>query len=407
VKEPTAEMTRSPRVALLTAFVAGAVALSVATGDAHKPITSPYTYNEDVYPVLRERCAACHVHDGVAPMSLMTHEDTVPWGESIRVELLSGHMPPWRVDTAPGRFRNVRPMTAKEMNVVLTWATGGTPLGNPEKSPTPSAPASGWALGPPDLELPFPAEFTLPANVQEDTIDIVIPTRTTERRWVRAVDLLPGTRSIVRAATVRVNSTSSAAARAAAGEPLLALWVPGDETIALDEGAAFELPAGAELHVRVHYKKTWQYERKEMRDRSTVGVYFAPGPSATVRAIELAPSTPGVAASEHVSFSRTLDRDVQALAISPSDDIDNAGVVVTAIGPDGSRRELIAFHPRAGWARRYWFRQPIALARGTRLEATVAFDDEGALLPLSPTPSRTGNPDASAVRLTLDVLPAR
>src|SRR3970282_2862592 len=107
---------RSPQLALFSALVAGAVTLSVMTGSAHKPITSPYTYNEDVYPVLRERCGACHVPDGVAPMSLMTHEDTVPWGESMRVELLSGHMPPWSVDAAPGRFRNVQPMTAREMN---------------------------------------------------------------------------------------------------------------------------------------------------------------------------------------------------------------------------------------------------------------------------------------------------
>ena len=73
----------------------------VEPGRAHKPITSPFTYNDDVFPILRDRCARCHVPDGVAPMSLMTYEDTVPWGESIRVELLAGHMPPWSVDSAP------------------------------------------------------------------------------------------------------------------------------------------------------------------------------------------------------------------------------------------------------------------------------------------------------------------
>ena len=52
--------------------------LAIEPGRAHKPITSPFTYNEEVFPILRDRCARCHVPDGVAPMSLMTYEDTVP-----------------------------------------------------------------------------------------------------------------------------------------------------------------------------------------------------------------------------------------------------------------------------------------------------------------------------------------
>ena len=57
--------------------------------DAHKPITSPYTFAEDVLPILRERCATCHVAGGPAPMPLTTVEETVPWGESIRLELIA------------------------------------------------------------------------------------------------------------------------------------------------------------------------------------------------------------------------------------------------------------------------------------------------------------------------------
>ena len=55
---------------------------------------------------------------------------------------------------------------------------------------------------------------------------------------------------------------------------MLAVWVPGDDAVAL-EGAALHLPADAEIAVRVHYKKTWEYERTPMTDRSTVRVYFA------------------------------------------------------------------------------------------------------------------------------------
>ena len=110
-------------------------------------------------------------------MSLMTYDDTVPWGESIRVELLAGHMPPWGVDAAPTRFRNAQTLTAREMNVLLTWATGGTPFGTPDKTPPPVSYERRWPLGTPDLELSLPNEFILAGNKQEDTAEFVIPDR--------------------------------------------------------------------------------------------------------------------------------------------------------------------------------------------------------------------------------------
>jgi hypothetical protein len=396
-------LTRRAIVGL--AFLIISVTLGVERGRAHKPITSPFTYNEDVFPILRDRCARCHVPEGVGPMSLMTYEDTVPWGESIRVELLAGHMPPWGVDAAPARFLNVRPLSARDINVLLTWAMGGTPLGDPAKVPQPIAVERQWPLGAPDLELPLPREFTLPENKQEDIAEFIVPTSFSERRWLRAVDLAPGTPAIVRSATVLIRSTAPpAASRTPSAEPMLAVWVPGDDPIAAEGGAAFELPAGAELAVRIRYKKTWQYERKELRDRSTIGLYFARDGADPVRALAIAgsPSSPSSVPGRQ-SISQIIDEDLRAIAVYPNEHPPNAGIVVTAIAPDGSRRELIAFHPRPDWARRYWFQEPILLARGTRLETTVAIDDETPLLPLGPAPQPQAQ-EQSRVHLTLNVV---
>ena len=70
------------------------ILLAVSFGEAHKPVTSKYTFNEHVFPIVRDRCGACHVDGGVAPMSLMTYADARPWAESIRAELVAGRMPP-------------------------------------------------------------------------------------------------------------------------------------------------------------------------------------------------------------------------------------------------------------------------------------------------------------------------
>ena len=388
-------------------IVFAAFILAATRGEAHKPITSPFTFSEDVFPILRAQCGGCHVEGGVAPMSLLTHEQTVPWGESIRAELLAGHMPPWTVEGPRGRFHNAQALTARELNVLLTWVSGGTPAGDPGKAPLSAAPDEPeWRLGPPDLALPIPAEHTLRADTQEETAEFVVPLGTREPVWVRALDLRPGTPAIVRGATIRLKGAAPSPALGAVPEPVLAIWVPGDFPVALDGDAAFLLPAGAEVTVSIHYRKTWEYERDVMSDRSTIGVYFAPRPAAELRALTLASdgsAVSGLSGTGTIAFTRTIDRDLRALAIYPDQALSGARVTAVAARPDGSREELIAFRPKPGWARRYWFAEPVSLPRGTTI--TVTAQPDTALLPPGalPPPMRF---DPTAVRLTVNVVPA-
>ena len=394
-------MTRRVTHALLgLTLVAIGLAISVEPGNAHKPITSPYTYNDDIFPILRDRCGRCHVGGGVAPMSLMTHAQTVPWGESIRTELLAAHMPPGAVDEAPARFRNAPGLSPREMNLLLTWVTGGTPIGDAAKDPTPVTRDTSWPLGQPDAALPLPAEAVVGADERERTIEFIVPTGIAERRWLRAVDLLPGNAAMVRAATIAVRSSADAGT-----ERVLTRWLPGDDPIALDTGLAFELPASAELVVRMLYRKTWEYERKELRDRSTVGLYFASGTPATVQAVPLSPDFTAVGTADRFAFRRVLNEDLRVLAVYPELGLNNTAVKVVATKPDRTRVDLIAFHPRPDWSRRYWFREPIQLPKGTTIEVNVLFDDETPLLPLSLSPATATRPDLSSMRLTLNVVP--
>jgi hypothetical protein len=390
-------------LSLAAAVVTAALGLHVEPGGAHKPITSPYTYNDDVFPVLRDRCGQCHVAGGVAPMSLMTHADTVPWGESIRTEILGGRMPPAGVDEAPGRFRNASGLTPREMNLLLTWVTGGTPIGSADKDPKPMTRERSWRLGSPDLALPLPNDFTIGADAREQTVEFIVPTGVTERRWVRAVDLMPGTAAMVRAATITVRS-SVAASPGSTSEPVLALWLPGDETVSVDDGAAFELPPSSELVVRILYRKTWEYERKELSDRSTVGVYFTSAPATAVQALRLAPHSAAVATPNGLALRHTLTADARAIAIYPEAGLHHTSVRVVATRPDGTRTNLIAFHPKPDWSRRYWFREAISLPRGTSIDVTASIDDETPLLPLSVAPATSSRPDLSALRVTLNLV---
>jgi len=397
------------RAALACALVCGAVALAVQRGEAHKAVTSKYTYNDDVFPILRDRCSRCHVAGGVAPMSLMTYDEAFPWAESIRAELVAAHMPPWNAEEGFGELKSAHTLLPKELDVLLTWATGGNPRGMLDQKLPAVTLKNDWTMGAPDLALRMPAEFTLTADKMEDTHEFTLATATPEARWVRAVDLLPGTPSIVRSAIVFVKADAAQdapPASAPAPERVLARWLPGQDPEPIDGGAAFRLPAGAQLGVRIHYKKTWQFEGKPLSDRSTVGVYFAPREARELLMLPIdSPSAPAGAANQTITFSRTMTDDVQAVALSPDQVPANITLQVEAVRPDSSRAPMIRLNTRADWGRRYWFERPLTLPRGTKVEVTANFEDPDILSAAFGAPSApAAAPRPSALRLTLNIL---
>jgi len=188
---------------------------------------------------------------------------------------------------------------------------------------------------------------------------------------------------------------------------VLARWLPGQDPEPVG-GAAFRVPAGAQIAVRIHYKKTWQFEGKPLADRSTLGVYFAKDSNAQ-ELMTLALASTGAPArdAKDVTFSRTLDDDVQAVAVSPDQVPPNIELQMVAIRPDGSRAPLIRLNTRPDWSRRYWFERPLSLPRGTRIEVTAKLDDPDIL---SAAFGSTSPPaqiaDAGPLRLTLNVIRA-
>src|SRR6478609_9305632 len=126
-------VTLSATLALAFAIIA------TTTIDAHKGITSKYTYNDDVYPILRDKCGRCHAEGGAAPMSLLKYSidagGAAAWAESIRENLVSEAMPPWYADPTGPAVRNNHGLTPRELDIIVTWATGGTPQGNLNKKP--------------------------------------------------------------------------------------------------------------------------------------------------------------------------------------------------------------------------------------------------------------------------------
>ena len=74
--------------------------------DTAAAATAAPTFYKNVLPVLQQNCQSCHRPGEVAPMSLLTYEDTRPWARAIKSAVATKKMPPWFADPAYGHFSN-------------------------------------------------------------------------------------------------------------------------------------------------------------------------------------------------------------------------------------------------------------------------------------------------------------
>ena len=242
-----------------------AALLFTQAGEAHKGITSKFTYNADVYPVFLKRCSRCHVDGGVGPMSLLRFEDAFPWAESLRTELLAPLAPEEAGDFVRAAHRQI---SARELDIVLDWATGGTPEGDQASTPVPAALDHTWVRGTPDLVVSMARPFEMAAETLETTQEFVLPIGVAEPRSATQLDLLPGTPAIVRSATISIRSKD--------GETrTLATWFPRQASAPIPLKPSARLEPGSQVIARIQYKKTWKFEGQAMSDQSAVGLYFA------------------------------------------------------------------------------------------------------------------------------------
>ncbi|MBA2305322.1 MAG: hypothetical protein H0W08_22195 [Acidobacteria bacterium] len=332
--------------------------MPITTG--HKGLVSPYTYNEHVFPILNDRCAACHFERGPAQMSVLDYDSVAPWSEAMRLQLLSESMHPDFVDPIDSAVMREPTISPRDLDVLLTWVGGGAPRGE-ATPPRAIAPTRlRWTSGRPDLIIPMRVPHTVHAGDREEIHEFSLPTGLSETKWVRGLELQPGNRSIVRDAEIRV-----------ADGPTLALWNPAQKAMATPMGTAFELSPGAMVRLTIHYKKNYRDDDSALTDRSRVGLYFAqPSRSATIQTLLLSgPATD--AATESRVLTGMLAAPVRMLAIRGSLDRDYSSVTAEALTPTGCRSLLVLRSPRADWPRRYWLADPIDLPPGTTIRVTA------------------------------------
>ena len=154
------------------AFLALGSVIAFSAANA-APVAATPTFTKDIAPILQEKCQDCHREGAMAPMSLLTYEQTRPWAKSIKARV-ARNMPPWHLDKTVGiqHFANDRSLSDEQVATIVKWVDAGAPQGDPKDMPKPLkwGDDSGWKLakqfGEPELVLKS-EDYTMPAHGQD------------------------------------------------------------------------------------------------------------------------------------------------------------------------------------------------------------------------------------------------
>jgi len=385
-------MNRSAFIGLLSlTFTASSVIW------AGEPTSAPPTFTKDVAPILYKNCASCHRTGEIAPMSLLTYEQARPWAKSIREKVAQGQMPPWHATNPIGTFSNDRRLSDLDKSTLIRWAEAGAPQGDPKDLPPQPKFAEGWEIGTPDVVLSMAKPFNVTAKGTIAYQYFTIPTNFTEDKWVQAIEVRPGTRSVVHHVLVfeRVKSVRPAAPAFVSVIPkvpppsdpnadqgqlgpgtLIATTAPGTNAMIYEPGEAVKVPAGSELIFQVHYTANG----KEATDQSSVGMVFAKEPpkqeihnSAFLNfMLKLPPGSDNQAVDSAIEFTQ----DVHITALFPHTHLRGKSWEYRLVYPDGHSDVVLAV-PKYdfNWQTYYVFTKPLAVTKGSRLEATAHYDN--------------------------------
>jgi hypothetical protein len=138
-----------------------------ATVRAHDIITTRITWDREISRILYMRCAECH-HAGGMAFSLMTYNEARPWAMAIKEEVEERRMPPWGAVKGFGDFRNDVALTPEQIELIVSWVSGGAPEGDSKDLPPPPKPSKDDPAQPPGAGITVTGDTRLRAPLVLD-----------------------------------------------------------------------------------------------------------------------------------------------------------------------------------------------------------------------------------------------
>jgi hypothetical protein len=372
------------RLLKVGAIAVGLTSLLIVGVAANGPAKASATFTKDVAPILYNRCIECHRTGEIAPMALLSYQEVRPWAKSIRQRVVERSMPPWSADPHIGKFSNDPSLSQKEIDTIVSWVDGGAIKGDDKDLPTPPVYVPGWTIGKPDVVLSMQEEYSVPADGTVPYLYFTIPTGFKEDKWIQALEIKPGNRSVVHhvIAFTQDPGTGTAGRRtdgggeAQRGRGQLGGITPNKTGVVLAPGTARLVKAGSSIVFQMHYTTNGE----ATKDRTSIAFVFAKEPPTrtlvTGNALNARFAIPAGDGNHEVKSSTTMKEDVHITSFMPHMHFRGKDFVYTAVYPDG-RSEVLLSVPKYdfNWQLTYELEKPVALPKGTRVDCVAHFDN--------------------------------
>lgn len=374
------------------------------------------TFNKEVVRLFQKHCQSCHHPGDIAPFSLMSYKEARPWAVSIREEVVTKNMPPWKPQPGCGDFKDQRALTQDEINTIANWVDAGAPEGNAADMPPPLEFPDGWALGAPDF-IATPAESYTPPQGKDTYRCFPVPTAHLRGdRWLQGLDVKPGNSKIVHhmiayadplGRSVELDAKEAGPGYTCFGgpgfdisfgineilagnSPMLGGWAPGSRGYFAPDNNGIKLPSNpnARVVLQVHYHSTGQPET----DRTSVGFYFAQKPvSKAMLPLPLVNQSfaipPGAKAHQVTARFTATGFAGKILGISPHMHLLGKQIKVEMTQP-GQPTQCLVNIPSwdFNWQGSYLYQNAIPFAANSRVDLTCIFDNS------ADNPNQPNNP---------------
>jgi mono/diheme cytochrome c family protein len=367
-------------------LVAAAAAMPRPTaGQAARDVT----FSKDVAPILNSACVSCHRPGEVAPFSLLSFKEARPWAQSIKHQVETRAMPPWKADARFGEFRDGRTLSEREIATLVAWVDGGAKEGDPADLPPAPRFTDGWQIGTPDVVLTMQEPVRIPAT---GTVPYATyPTDFVLDRdvWVQAIEIRPGNRRVVHHAVAQADLPGVNVGPS--GSQNVHLYSPGLEAMVWREGYGKFFPKGTRFSFQMHYNAVG----RETTDQSKIGLKFATAPVHTqVNTTIVLNNTllvPPMVQKHEVIAAFQFPGEARIHALRPHMHLRARLGTASLIQPDGVRRVLLHIPDwDDSWQNYYVLAKPARVGKGSILEYLASYDNSPANAlnpnPLTPVP---------------------
>jgi tetratricopeptide (TPR) repeat protein len=356
---------------------------------------SEVTFYRHVAPIVYRNCVPCHRPGESGPFSLLTYDDVKRHAQQIADVTKRHYMPPWLPDPGYGEFIEERRLSDVQIQRIRQWVAQGSPAGSEADAPAVPQFSSEWLLGKPDLILPVQHPYELSSGGPEVFWNFVIPVPLRAARWVKAVEIRPGSPKAIHHASIVLDRSRSARKRekvpgSGFGGMDLSIaettfdpdgsflaWKPGSVPMVEPEGMAWRADPGMDLVFSVHLRPTGKAERVS----PLIGLYFTDKPRTKFpMLVELehdgAIDIPAGDSDYLVEDDFRLPLDAQVLAVYPHAHYLGKLLEGYATLPDGTRKWLVRIPQwNLNWQGVLHFTRPVHLPRGAVISMRFHYDN--------------------------------